>query len=184
VPTTADFETVVVSAHDPHSVPIEPLPSITVSGIDCQVIGTTTMQLGSTTTTFPELTTTTLMPQEQGCFVTFGLGASPSLGAIDFHVDYAVAAGEFVGVGSDVECADLVAADTFAAVDDDAGRVVGLEISRSAAFEGPAELAVCSFRAAFPALPAPADFTVSDVSAVDGLGTPVEPAPAVMFSVV
>ncbi|MEE8310754.1 MAG: hypothetical protein V3R77_00765 [Candidatus Binatia bacterium] len=182
VPTIADFETVVVEAYDPHSAPIEPLPSISVSAIECQVIGTTTLQPGSTTTTFPELTTTTLVSPQEACFVTFGLGAISPLGGVDFSVDYAGAEVDLAGEGPDVECADLVAADAFTAADDDTGRVVGLEISRSASFGGPAELAVCSFLAAFPALPTPADFIVFDVTAVDGLGTRVEPAPRVMVS--
>lgn len=182
VPTIADFETVMVEAYDPHSAPIEPLPSISVSGIECQVIGTTTLQLGSTTTTFPERTTTTLVSPQEACFVTFGLGASPPLGGIGFSVDYAGAEGDFAGEGPDVECADLVAADAFAVADDDVGRVVDVEISRSAVFGGPAELVVCSFLAAFPALPTPADFIVFYVTAIDGLGVPVEPAPQVMVS--
>lgn len=179
LPTIVDFETSATEAYDPRSSLIEPLPSMSVTDIDCRVVGMTTTMGAASTTTFPALTTTTLVPPDEICFVTLVLGESQALTSLALAVDYRSAPGDFAGEGAAVECADLLDATAFDVFDDDAGRRLELRMARQGGFTGPWELAVCAFGALATELPSAQDFVLSRVNATDELGAPLIPGPPV-----
>jgi hypothetical protein len=148
-PVPADFDITVTEASDADPENPQPVEGVTVSvvpGIVCEgnVVTTTTIGGGDTTTTLGDVTTTTVVVGNT-FNVAFRLtAASAAVGALQFHVEYAGAPGEFPGVAGQVECTSPIAG-LFAPNDLEDQNQLNLGIVSTAGFSAPTDVANCNF---------------------------------------
>ena len=185
IPSPSDFSVTVIDASDPSLMPIVPLPSASVSSVNCSgpttttsLPGTTTTLASSTTTTASSTTTTVAGGTGRSCVIGFDLMDPVSLGALQFDVDYSGAGGDFDGSGTSVACSTPLTSASASFNDDEATRTVSAGYLSLSGFTGPTPVADCLFTPV-GADPLPTDFpvTVIDASAPDL--TPINPPPLV-----
>jgi len=127
--------------------------SIIVSDILCLTPNTSTTTVMAPTTTTTSTTSTTL--GASSCDVTFRLAENIDVVTAEFDVDYAAAAGEFVGEGVAVDCSLQLPEGWVGSFYDHDGETVlsaviypgGLSYSQ---FGGPVDLVTCGFEGAIP----------------------------------
>ncbi len=172
VPVPADFVVTVTDASDGSGTPVNPLPVLSVSGINCSGTTTTTTTSTSTTTTLAgaPTTTTTTLPGEV-CDVTFRLFNFVGLGALQFEADYSQVVGEFLGSGTGVDCTRLVNNALASQSDQDANRLLKVGYISAQGFQGPTDLTVCTFVTPDTGV-VPEDFVVTVTDASDPASAP------------
>ena len=84
---------------------------------------------------------------QTSCSVAFGVTDALEIGALQYDVDYAAAAGEFDGMGPDVSCRNESTADLFSFNDRDSSRVLLMGYISLSGFRGPQRMASCDFTA-------------------------------------
>lgn len=120
----------------------------------------------TTTTTMTTTTTSTTLPIES-CSVVFRLTSDVTLGALQWTTDYAASGGEFVGLGSQVECVSLAAGAIPAFNDADAGKTLTAGLISIAGIDGPTDVVECSFQSSGQATPAQFQIQVTEASDTD-----------------
>lgn len=178
VPLAANFVASAEDAADGNVIPIDPLPSVQVTNIECVPAGSTTTTSTSTSvtvTTFPNSTSTTV--PSDGCrefSVVFRLtSSSAAVGSLQIGVNYATAGGNFDGLGNDVSCEGLVR-DAFAArFDDDASRQLTLGLISISGFSATSNLFQCSFFRTSDGNLSPSDLKISIEDSESPAGNPV-----------
>jgi hypothetical protein len=147
---------------------------------------TTTTNTTSTTVT----TSTTLPGEEFNCTILFRLADDVTPGSLQFETDYANAPGEFLGLGGQVECSDLVddsiasfndcdtSACTFFPAKEDV-LIAGIVVVDG--FTGPTNLAQCTFRASGTA-PEASDFVITVTEASEPDLDLISPLPDVIIT--
>ena len=138
----------------------------------------TTSSMSTTSTSSTSTTTTTLQPQS--CRLVFRMPDSVSIGSMQWTTDYSAAPGFVAGEGDEVQCASLVAGTLAAFNDDDAAEAVESGLISLDGFDGPTDLAECTFVA--QATPVAADFTITVSEAVAPDFSDISPVPAVVVS--
>jgi len=134
----------------------------------------------TTTSTTSTTTTSSTMSPVENCTVVFRMTEDLTLGSLQWTTDYSSSGGEFPGLGSDVECASLVASAVPAFNDDDPAESLDAGLISLAGIDGPTNLAECSFHS--PGLTAPADFQIEVTEASDLDLNELWPRPLVIVS--
>ena len=147
---------------------------------------TTTTNTTSTTVT----TTTTVTLDQFNCNVIFRLADDLTLGSLQYEVDYGNAPGEFLGQGGQVECSDLIDVDVLASFNDcdtascpdfaTKEEVLVSGIISVDGYEGPLNLAECTFRADVE--PVAGDFQITVIEASDPDLNEISPLPDVIIA--
>ncbi len=151
-----DFATTVLEASDPSVTPVVPDPTIAVS-VSCEGNPTTT----STTTSTSHTTTTTTL-DGNACLVALRLEDAATLGSLQVEVSALGGAGHFLTTGDEPDCFDFPAG-VFAATNlADGDETMVLALIGLGGFDGPVDLAVCSFVATPTASPASFQVIVTD----------------------
>lgn len=151
------------------------MPVTTTTSTTSSTIVTTTLPVTTTTST-----TTTTLAGGATSILTFTLDDAVNLGALQFDVGYANAAGNFIAGALGPDCTTNGGVGGFGAYNDNtASSVASVGLISLAGFTGPMDVATCRFDGA----PLAGDFTITVTDASDPLTNPVSPLPAVSISV-
>jgi len=192
IPIGADDLVISVTAADSlpagggAPVPVDPLPSVIVSDLNCAgpVTTTTSTSTTTTTTTFGSTTTTTRPGLGGTCLLTLGLDDSVELGLLAFDVGYDPALTNFVVVPGGEHC---IAAGTGTQVTTSNDSIEGsLRVALAAGSEsivGPAGVAHC-YLFYIGSEPQLTDFSASTALALPTTGTALTPPPTVRPTVI
>jgi len=175
-PLLTDFTVTVIDATDTSYAPLDPLPTVVPSHVDCGGVFNTT----TTTTTSTSTTTITVPESSTECTLEFSLTDAVTLGSLQWEIDYATAPGEFVGSGEAVQCVNKVTTALGMKQDKDAERKVVTALISLAGFAGPSVLSECQFLA--DVVPDVNDFVITVIDAANPSLQPVNPPPNIVLS--
>jgi hypothetical protein len=188
-PMAGDFAITVTDAADGSASTLDPLPSVEITGIECNLpMGSTTTIPDTTTTTSTSTTTSTTTTTTMGgpttweCDAVFKVTSThAAIGSLQYDTNYSKTGGDFRGESNAVECSAIVSG--FPAFNDmDAEKTLGTAIITLSAFSAPADVARCTFDVVSETEPTSDGFLITVVDAADGGAVTLDPLPDMAIS--